>query len=142
MPLTRLLSAQAVIQAILRRTNLLMAGKRVAIVGDAPGLATRLRAMGAHPGTPLREADLVIGAVVDTSLLKPGAILALTPPLPPSPPAPLIAPGPASSADSPAVPGVAVPSSPTSLSAVRVREGVGRVVTPAGDEVFVVDLRC
>ncbi|MFI6292416.1 hypothetical protein ACIBEJ_12575 [Nonomuraea sp. NPDC050790] len=74
--MTRLLSAQGLIQAVLRRTNLLMAGKRVAIVGEAPpGLVTRLRAMGAHPGSPVEEADLVFGADVRPDLLKPGAVV-------------------------------------------------------------------
>ncbi|MFI6386547.1 hypothetical protein ACIBHY_15530 [Nonomuraea sp. NPDC050547] len=74
--MTRLLSAQGLIQAVLRRTNLLMAGKRVAIVGDAPpGLATRLRAMGAHPGSPVEEADLIFGDGVQAVALKPGAVV-------------------------------------------------------------------
>ncbi|MEV4895138.1 hypothetical protein AB0K48_37745 [Nonomuraea sp. NPDC055795] len=74
--MTRLLSAQGLIQAVLRRTNLLMAGKRVAIVGDAPpGLATRLRAMGAHPGSSIEEADLVFGDGIQPLALKPGAVI-------------------------------------------------------------------
>ncbi|GAA0913306.1 hypothetical protein GCM10009560_05190 [Nonomuraea longicatena] len=76
--MTRLLSAQAVIQAVSRRTNLLIAGKRVALLTDTPALASRLRAMGAHPGTALAEADLVIGDGVDPDSLKPGAIVAGT----------------------------------------------------------------
>ncbi|MFE3449494.1 hypothetical protein ACFXJ8_11215 [Nonomuraea sp. NPDC059194] len=78
--MTPLPGAQAVIQTILRRTNLLMAGKRVTIAGDVPGLAARLRAMGAHPGAALAEADLVIGDDVDRERLRPGAILATTRP--------------------------------------------------------------
>ncbi|MEU7897771.1 hypothetical protein AB0B45_33540 [Nonomuraea sp. NPDC049152] len=78
--MTPLPGAQVVIQTILRRTNLLMAGKRVSIVGDVPGLASRLRAMGAHPGAALAEADLVIGDDVDREALRPGAILATTRP--------------------------------------------------------------
>ncbi|MFE0150634.1 hypothetical protein ACFWY5_26035 [Nonomuraea sp. NPDC059007] len=74
--MTRLLSAQGLIQAVLRRTNLLMAGKRVAIVGDAPpGLATRLRDMGAHPGSSIEEADLVFGDGLQPRALKPGAVI-------------------------------------------------------------------
>ncbi|WP_327091222.1 adenosylhomocysteinase [Nonomuraea sp. NBC_01738] len=75
--MTRLRSAQAVIQAVLRDTNLLLTGKRVAIAGDAPpGLAARLRAMGAHPGSPIGEADLVFGEAVQPSEVKAGAIVA------------------------------------------------------------------
>lgn len=66
---------QLIIQTLLCRTNLLMAGKRVAITDTVPGLAERLRAMGAHPGAPLGLADIVIGDA-DPALLKPGAILA------------------------------------------------------------------
>ncbi|GAA2673867.1 hypothetical protein [Nonomuraea recticatena] len=79
--MTRLPGAQVVIQTFLRRTNLLMAGRRVAIVGDVPGLASRLRAMGAHPGAAPADADLVIGDGVDLGTLKPGAILATTQPV-------------------------------------------------------------
>ncbi|MEU6998601.1 hypothetical protein [Nonomuraea sp. NPDC046570] len=75
--MTRLPGAQAVIQIVLRRTNLLMAGKRVAILGEVPGLAARLRAMGAHPGADLAGADLVIAETPpDLSTLKPGAVVA------------------------------------------------------------------
>jgi S-adenosylhomocysteine hydrolase len=71
--------AQTVIQNILRLTNLLMAGKRVAVLGHEPELAARLRAMGAqtlvtdpagalhgHRVLPVEKAlpiaDLVVGA--------------------------------------------------------------------------------
>lgn len=67
---------QQIIQTLLRRTNLLMAGKRIAITADVPGLADRLQRMGAHPGAALAEADLVIGAT-DPALLRPGTILAV-----------------------------------------------------------------
>lgn len=107
--MTGLPEAQRVIQTLLNRTNLLMAGKRVAITADAPGLAERLRAMGAHPGADLARADLVIGAPVDLALLKPGAILALE-----NPP----------------------------QAGSRVRDGITAHLTPAGHEVFVLDLSC
>ncbi|SFK00960.1 hypothetical protein SAMN05216275_115112 [Streptosporangium canum] len=92
--------AQAAIQAILRLTNLLMAGKRVAVIGDEPELAARLRAMGAQtlladPAAALRGhrvlaedeavalADLVVGATeAHLPFLRDGAIL-----IPAAPPA-------------------------------------------------------
>ncbi|MET8334099.1 hypothetical protein [Streptosporangium canum] len=92
--------AQTAIQTILRLTNLLMAGKRVAVIGDEPELAARLRAMGAQtlladPAAALRGhrvlaedeavalADLVVGATeAHLPLLRDGAIL-----IPAAPPA-------------------------------------------------------
>lgn len=94
--------AQAAIQTILRLTNLLMAGKRVAVIGDEPELAARLRAMGAQtllvdPAAALRGhrvlaedeavalADLVVGATeAHLPLLRDGAIL--IPAVPPARP--------------------------------------------------------
>jgi hypothetical protein len=85
--------AQTVIQNILHLTNLLMAGKRVAVLGYEPELASRLRAMGAqtlvtdpaaalhgHRVLPVERAlpiaDLVIGASGEhLGLLRDGAIL-------------------------------------------------------------------
>lgn len=85
--------AQTAIQAILRLTNLLMAGKRVAVIGHEPELADRLRAMGAqtlvtdpaaapdgHRVLPENEAvaiaDLVVGVTeAHLPFLRDGAIL-------------------------------------------------------------------
>ncbi|WP_433246299.1 hypothetical protein ACQPYK_44985 [Streptosporangium sp. CA-135522] len=128
--------AQAAIQTILRLTNLLMAGKRVAVLGHEPELASCLRAMGAQtlltdPAAALRGhrvlseaqavalADLVIGASGEhLPLLRDGAILA--------------------SAGS---------SSPTSAmfdgsAGVRVRDGITAYRLDPDREVFVLDMAC
>ncbi|MFF0307078.1 hypothetical protein ACFYSC_06605 [Streptosporangium sp. NPDC004379] len=93
-------TAQTAIQTILRLTNLLMAGRRVAVLGREPELAACLRAMGAqtlltdpaaaldgHRVLPEEEAvavaDMVIGAGErHLSLLRDGTILVLAGPPP------------------------------------------------------------
>jgi S-adenosylhomocysteine hydrolase len=137
--------AQTVIQNILRLTNLLMAGKRVAVLGHEPELAARLRAMGAqtlvtdpagalhgHRVLPVEKAlpiaDLVVGARGEhLSLLRDGAILATVEP----------------SADLFAVPvgTTAEPSAGLSAAPVgtRVRDGITAYRLDADREVFVLD---
>jgi hypothetical protein len=137
--------AQAAIQTILRLTNLLMAGKRVAVIGDEPELAARLRAMGAQtlltdPAAALRGhrvlaedeavalADLVIGATeAHLPLLRDGAIL--VPAVPPARPS-----------------GTGEPSGTggvlAGLPGVRVRDGITGYRLGPGREVFMLDMSC
>ncbi|MFI7053327.1 hypothetical protein ACIBLB_14830 [Streptosporangium canum] len=148
--------AQAAIQTILRLTNLLMAGKRVAVIGDEPELAARLRAMGAQtllvdPAAALRGhrvlaedeavalADLVVGATeAHLPLLRDGAIL-----IPAVPPA-----GPSGTAEPYGTDGEP-PAGPSGtggvfagLPGVRVRDGITGYRLGPGREVFVLDMSC
>jgi hypothetical protein len=144
--------AQTVIQNILRLTNLLMAGKRVAVLGHEPELAARLRAMGAqtlvtdpagalhgHRVLPAERAlpiaDLVVGARGEhLSLLRDGAILATA-----EPSADLFA-GPAGTTAEPAADLPAVPAEPfAGAVGTRVRDGITAYRLDADREVFVLD---
>ncbi|WP_031168299.1 hypothetical protein [Streptosporangium roseum] len=161
--------AQAAIQTILRLTNLLMAGKRVAVIGDEPELAARLRAMGAQtlladPAAALRGhrvlaedeavalADLVIGATeAHLPLLRDGAIL--IPAVPPARPSGADEPSgtgepPGADGEPPAGPsGIGDRPSGTGgifagLPGVRVRDGITGYRLGPGREVFVLDMSC
>lgn len=155
--------AQTAIQTILRLTNLLMAGKRVAVIGDEPELAARLRAMGAQtlladPAAALRGhrvlaedeavalADLVVGATeAHLPFLRDGAILIpAAPPAGPSgtgeaygtvgePPA-----GPSGTGGGPSGTGGVF----AGLPGVRVRDGITGYRLGPGREVFVLDMSC
>ncbi|MEV4181525.1 hypothetical protein AB0J28_08770 [Streptosporangium canum] len=163
--------AQAAIQTILRLTNLLMAGKRVAVIGDEPELAARLRAMGAQtllvdPAAALRGhrvlaedeavalADLVVGATeAHLPLLRDGAIL-----IPAEPPARPSGTGepygtdgepPAGPPAGPSGTDGEPPAGPSGaggvfagLPGVRVRDGITGYRLGPGREVFVLDMSC
>ncbi|MEV6863604.1 hypothetical protein AB0M44_21680 [Streptosporangium subroseum] len=124
----------------MRLTNLLMAGKRVAVLGHEPELAARLRAMGAqtlvtdpagalhgHRVLPAERAlpiaDLVVGARGEhLGLLRDGAILATAGPF----------------ADLFAVP-AGTTAGPVGT---RVRDGITAYRLDADREVFVLDRAC
>ncbi|MET8387135.1 hypothetical protein ABZV14_29470 [Streptosporangium canum] len=158
--------AQTAIQTILRLTNLLMAGKRVAVIGDEPELAARLRAMGAQtlladPAAALRGhrvlaedeavalADLVVGATeAHLPLLRDGAIL--IPAAPPAGPSGTGEPhgtgggpsgtggGPSGAGDRPSGAGGIFAGRP----GVRVRDGITGYRLGPDREVFVLDMSC
>ncbi|MGV9778937.1 hypothetical protein [Streptosporangium sp. NPDC003464] len=135
--------AQAAVQTILRLTNLLMAGKRVAVIGHEPELAACLRAMGAQtlltdPAAALlghrvlaeedavAVADLVIGATeAHLPLLRDGAILVCA--------------GPRTGVDG-------RPSGAAGVLAgmpgTRVRDGITGYRLGPDREVFVLDMAC
>ncbi|MER5418873.1 hypothetical protein [Streptosporangium roseum] len=161
--------AQTAIQTILRLTNLLMAGKRVVVIGDEPELAARLRAMGAQtlltdPAAALQGhrvlaeeeavalADLVIGATeAHLPLLRDGAIL-----IPAAPPAGASEPGERSRIGEPGRADGDPPAGPSGtgggasgaggvlagLPGVRVRDGITGYRLGPGREVFVLDMAC
>ncbi|MFD8562079.1 hypothetical protein ACFV1N_32750 [Streptosporangium canum] len=135
--------AQAAIQTILRLTNLLMAGKRVAVIGDEPELAARLRAMGAQtllvdpaaalPGhrvlaedEAVALADLVVGATeAHLPLLRDGAIL--IPAVPPAGPSGTAEPY-GTDGEPPAVP----PAGPSGTAEPYGTDGEPPAVPPTG----------
>ncbi|AWS47140.1 hypothetical protein DKM19_43425 [Streptosporangium sp. 'caverna'] len=136
----------------MRLTNLLMAGKRVAVLGHEPELAARLRAMGAqtlvtdpagalhgHRVLPAERAlpiaDLVVGAKREhLGLLRDGAILATA-----EPSADLLA-APAGTPAAPSADLLAVPAEPFAAPVgTRVRDGITAYRLDAGREVFVLD---
>ncbi|MBB4937923.1 S-adenosylhomocysteine hydrolase [Streptosporangium album] len=136
--------AQTAIQAILRLTNLLMTGKRVAVIGHEPELAARLRAMGAQtlvadPAAALDGhrvmsedeavaiADLVVGATeAHLPFLRDGAIVVRAEPSEMS-----------RKPDLYEAPGLFA-----GMAGVRVRDGVTGYRLGPGREVFVLDLAC
>ncbi|WP_371782567.1 hypothetical protein [Streptosporangium subroseum] len=136
----------------MRLTNLLMAGRRVAVLGHEPELAARLRAMGAQtlvtdPAGALHGhrvlsaeralpiADLVVGAKREhLGLLRDGAILATA-----EPSADLFA-VPAGTTGEPSADLPAVPAEPfAGPVGTRVRDGITAYRLDADREVFVLE---